>query len=231
MPKTKKSRKYSSTIKKTDNKGMIHYNNSNHPKHLIKSPYYEADCGPQVLRLLKFTDMETSKYLQQHASMGLSLTILKNMIQDSYPGNGFTWYNISRHNINDLHKYIKPNQGSIIFIDCSPIHRYDIYSNVNSHYVAIFRKNNKKVPQLDNYFIRDPQERTTAYTLKQFFNKWEYFEFYILVRETPVGVLKPYGVTKPIIDKHIISPSYNSNENEHGLDEQLLTQLFHSGTI
>jgi hypothetical protein len=222
---TKTKKKYSQ--KKTPRKnGMMSYKNDNHPKHLRKDKN-NMDCAAQVFQLLKFTDMPTSKYLRTITSnTGLGYGFMEDMLNQAYPNNGFEWILFPYNN--DLNKYILPNQGTILFIDASQISPYykitlkdtnSINSSFNhynyetdtmyketlqqssSHYVALFRKN-KKGPQSTNCFIRDPQERTTAYTLRQFMRYWYKYTIYILIRRTPTKALKPYGVTLDILKSY-----------------------------
>ena len=235
--------------------GMISYRNNDHPKHL-KLDKFNMDCASQVFQLLKFTDMKRSAYLQRFTKLnGLHYDVMKNILSDAYPNNNFKWEYLNTQDLGLLNNYLQPNQGTVVYIDASSLYpTYDIvWKNTNSynssfnqydnntgrmykevenppisHYVAMFRKN-KKGTQNKNYFIRDPQERTTAYPLRDFLEKWHKYNIYILVRDNSKEELKPYGVTQEILYHNIFNNNWNTHNKEPSVNTSNLSTLFRSG--
>jgi hypothetical protein len=241
--------------KKKIKTGMISYRNNDHPKHL-KLDKFNMDCASQVFQLLKFTDMKRSAYLQRFTKLyGLHYDVMKNILNDAYPNNNFKWIYIPRYNLEELNNYLQPNQGTVLFIDASSLYpTYDIvWKNTNSynssfnqydnntgrmykeventpisHYVAMFRKN-KKGTQNNNYFIRDPQERTNAYSLPDFLEKWDKYNIYILVRDNSKEELKPYGVTQELLYHNLFNNNRTTHNEEPSVNTSNLSTLFRSG--
>jgi hypothetical protein len=240
--------------KKNNKTGMVHYNNADHPKHL-KLDKFNMDCASQVFQLLKFTEMDMSGYLQQFTHSGLNYDVMKDILNEAYPNNNFKWEYLNTQVLGALNNYLQPNQGTVVFIDSSSIHpTYDIvWKNTNSynssfnqydentgrmykkqeykpisHYVALFRKN-KKGPQENNYFVRDPQERTTAYPLRDFFKKWKGYGIYILTRDNNKE-LEPYKVTRDILYYNLFGTRNNSGHVQPTMTSSNLSTLYRSGT-